>query len=201
MAYLFGQSGDFLREALGILFSMRAAADAKRIKALDAAIAEKQKKIEHLRKKCATVFLGIKTLLSQGKEDEVEQLKIDLTFIKEDTQNLKYDIYELNMEKQYLQEKIESQRKDKHKKKSSSKDGDLGEIEERIAALLKSSEKSADAQEQMERIEIEQMGMEAFKKSMRETNPAKRQELVGLYKLLCNELDIPIDENWLMTAF
>lgn len=87
------------------------------------------------------------------------------------------------------------------RKKSSSKDGDLGEIEERIAALLKSSEKSADAQEQMERIEIEQMGMEAFKKSMRETNPAKRQELVGLYKLLCNELDIPIDENWLMTAF
>ncbi|EFO63465.1 Hypothetical protein GLP15_3783 [Giardia lamblia P15] len=180
---------------------MTTAADTKRIKAIDATIAEKQRKIEHLRKKCATVFLGIKTLLSQGKEDEVEQLKIDLTFIKEDTQNLKYDIYELNMEKQYLQEKIESQRKDKSKKKFSSKDGDITEIEERIAALLKSSEKSADAQEQMERIKIEQMEMETFKKSMRETNPAKRQELVNLYKLLCNELDIPIDENWLMTAF
>lgn len=180
---------------------MSTAADAKRIKAIDIAIAEKQKKLEQLRKKCATIFLGIKTLLSQGKGEEVEQLKIDLTFIKEDAQDIKYDIYELTMEKQYLQEKIESSVKPKNKRKSSSKNEEVAEAEERVAALLKRSEKSADAQEQMEKIKLEQVGMESFKESMRESNPEKRLELVRLYKTLYNELNIPVDEDWLLTAF
>lgn len=182
---------------------MSTAADAKKLKTIDATIAEKQKKIEQLRMKCATIFVKMKTLLSHGKEDEVENLKIDLTFIKEDVQELKYDIHELDMEKQHFQEKIESSRKgkDKDKKKLSAQNKEMADIEKRVEALLRSSEKSADVQEQMERIKLEDMEMDSFRQSLRQSNPGKRRELVNLYRELCNELGIPVDENWLKTAF
>lgn len=182
---------------------MSTTADAKKLKAISSAIAEKQKKIEQLRMKCATIFVEMKTLLSQGKEDKVDDLKIDLNFIKEDVQELKYDICDLNTEKQYLQEKIELSRKckEKDRKKSSSQNKEVADIEKRVAALLKSSEKSADIQEQMERIQLENIEMDSFRQSLRESNAGKRRELVNLYKELCNELGIPVDENWLKTAF